>query len=226
MPRRKEVHFFDDENINWTAPDYSKYHKFYAGVKGVIAGDITPIYSYWTSCAARIKAYNPDMKLILCLRDPVLRAYSHWEMEISRKYDVYKFGAAIRKHRNRVETDVKSQHGCHRVFSYVERGFYAPQIERLLEHFPREQILFLENERMKNDQHGALDDVCDFVGAAHFESYPPNKTILPTGKRKDLGRISDEDAAYLAGLYAEDTYKTADLAGLDLSHWRSWQPSK
>lgn len=38
--------------------------------------------------------------------------------------------------------------GRHRVFSYVERGFYANQIERLLKYFPREQLFFVRTDRL------------------------------------------------------------------------------
>jgi len=222
MPRRKEVHFFDNESINWAAPDYGQYHSFFSAKPGQILGEATPIYSYWEPCCKRIVAYKADMKIILCLRDPVDRAYSHWEMEVSRRYERLKFGAAIRKGRQRVKSDEKSLNGCHRVFSYVERGLYAPQIRRLLNLFPREQILVLENAAMKKNLPVVLDSICDFVGVARFENYPQNKTILPTGKRQDLGSISEDDAKYLAALYREDTRETAALSGLDLSHWKSW----
>lgn len=229
LPCRKEVHFFDDEKVNWSAPDYSQYHDFYPEKKGNqtqnaarLVGDITPIYSYWAPCAERIKAYNPQMKIILCLRDPVERAYSHWEMEVSRKAERLKFRAAIREGRDRIAKSNNTQHGCHRVFSYVERGFYALQIKRLRAYFPHHQFLYLENRNMKEDLPGTLDQICDFLGVKRFGIYPANETILPTRKRLDLGQIKAEDAAYLAGLYNNDTRETARLTGLDLSHYQSW----
>lgn len=222
MPSVKEVHYFDDENINWTAPDYGRFHRFFDHAKGQVLGQVTPVYSYWQPAPARIKAYNPDMKLILSLRDPVDRAYSQWEMQASRRIERLRFGAAIRKGRARVDTSDLSKSGGIRRFSYVERGFYAPQIKRLLANFPAEQLMIFDHGALKTNQMAVLDGICDFIGVPRFEVYPQNKTILPTVKRHDLGPISGEDLSYLARLYAEDTQETARLANLDLSHWKSW----
>lgn len=222
MPRVKEVHFFDDETVNWAAPDYSRLHSFYKTAESKVLGEVTPVYSYWKSSPTRIRAYNSGMKLVLCLRDPVDRAYSHWAMQASRGFERLKFGAAIRHGRQRVGTSDRSKSAAIRRFSYVERGFYALQIDRLLVNFPREQLMVFDNAALKQNQPAVLDAICDFIGVPRFETYPQNKIILPTGKRHDLGSISEEDTRYLAQLYAEDTRATADLTGLDLSHWKSW----
>ncbi|MGP3699493.1 hypothetical protein [Rhodobacter sp. NSM] len=73
------------------------------------------------------------MCLILPLRDPVERAHSHWRMEVARGNESLSFSEAIREGRARV-----ARNG--RVFTYVERGFYGAQLERLETCFPREQV--------------------------------------------------------------------------------------
>ena len=50
-----------------------------------IIGEATPIYMYWKNAIKRIYNYNSDMKLILVLRNPIDRAFSHWNMEVHRK---------------------------------------------------------------------------------------------------------------------------------------------
>ena len=47
---------------------------------------------YWERCAERIWSYNPSMSMILILRDPVDRAYSHWAMETKRGMETLPFG--------------------------------------------------------------------------------------------------------------------------------------
>ena len=74
----KEVHFFDDESIDWARPDYRAYEAQFASVQGAVVGEATPIYLYWPNALERIAAYNPVMRLIVMLRDPVERAWSHW----------------------------------------------------------------------------------------------------------------------------------------------------
>src|SRR5688572_4249341 len=77
----KELHFFDDEAQDWSAPDYGAYNARFSDPAGRPCGEATPIYTYWPNSLERIAAYNPAMKLVVMLRDPVERAWSHWRME-------------------------------------------------------------------------------------------------------------------------------------------------
>ena len=77
LSKSKEVHFFDDEGSIGLAPRYGQYHRnFPRWRQGQVRGEATPIYIYWPEALERIRAYNPDIKLILLLRDPIERTYS------------------------------------------------------------------------------------------------------------------------------------------------------
>ena len=81
----KEVHFFDDESLDWSKPPYERFHSYFPKRRRAIAwGEATPIYSYWPNALERIKAYRPDMKLVLLFRDPISRAYSAWSHQRRR----------------------------------------------------------------------------------------------------------------------------------------------
>ena len=41
-----------------------------------LLGEVTPDYLYWPSAAERMASYNPALKLIMVLRNPVTRAFS------------------------------------------------------------------------------------------------------------------------------------------------------
>jgi len=219
---QKELHYFNNEQVDWDNPNYAAYHKAFDPQPGQIIGEATPAYIYWRPSIKRIKTYNPEIKLIISLRDPVKRAFSQWRMTVTRGKEPFIFSHAIRKGRERIGKVAGSKYGCHIVYSYVERGFYVPQIERLLKHFPREQVLFYDHQQMIEDQPAVLDKVCDFIGASRFKEHPENEKIVTT-KKKDVGSLWEEDEAYLSDLFAEDTRKTAELTGLDLSHWKSWR---
>src|SRR5690242_9983812 len=134
----KELPFFDDDDRDWRTPDYAAFHAHFPDPAGRPCGEATPIYSYWPGSLERVAAYNPHMKLILVLRDPVQRAWSHWRMEYARGAETMAFGWCIREGRQRLFQ--AEPWGHHREFSYVERGFYAEQIERAFELFPRSQV--------------------------------------------------------------------------------------
>lgn len=128
LSERKELHFFDNESHDWRSPTYDAYDAHFANAPdGAVCGEATPIYTYWGPALSRIHAYNPSMKFIVSLRDPAERAYSHWRMETLRGAETVSFSEAIRGGRQRV-IDQAEIAGHHRVYSYVERGFYAPQI--------------------------------------------------------------------------------------------------
>src|SRR5215203_1796439 len=126
LPAAKELHFFDNEtDIDWSRPDYGAYHRFFPS-EPACRGEATPIYIYWPNSLERIKDYNPEMKLVLLFRDPVSRAWSHWKMEYARGAETEPFSWCIRQGRGRVAGD-RDTPGFHRVYSYVERGFYGRQ---------------------------------------------------------------------------------------------------
>ena len=74
MPTRKELHFFDDEAIDWQAAPYSDYNDYFAAAPDwQTVGEATPIYTFWPTAMQRIACYNPGMRLIVLLRHPVGR---------------------------------------------------------------------------------------------------------------------------------------------------------
>ena len=212
----KETHFFDKETgIDWAAPDYARYEAMFPPPDGRPRGEATPVYLYWPNCLERIAAYNPAMKLILLFRDPVERARSHWKMEYARRWDREPFAWCIREGRARV--DSRDRPGFHRVFSYVERGFYGAQLARALGLFGRDQLLLLRSQDLDARPDETLARICAFVGAA-----PPAGPVSPrrelTAKAIDYGApVSEDDVAYLRGLYAEDMARFAELSGLEIN---------
>lgn len=167
MANEKEVHYFDtDRHFANGKPDYSQYHiSFSPNELHKIIGEATPSYMYLYDVPRRIWEYNPNMKLIVVLRNPIERAYSHWNMERSRNCEDLSFWNAIINERKRCRTVLPLQH---RTYSYVDRGFYLDQLRRLWTFFPKENILILKNEYMKKQPEKALEDVCKFLGVSPF----------------------------------------------------------
>ena len=211
----KEAHFFDDELQDWGAPDYGAYHaRFDLADRERVWGEATPIYLYWPNCLARIAAYNPAVRLIILLRDPVARAYSHWRMEYARGAETNPFDWCIRQGRARLFGG--EPWGWHREFSYVERGFYGEQIEAALALFPREQILILRAEDLDRHPAGALAKVCAHVGV------PPPAQVRPRRVHEARAaaypsELGPADIAWLREIYAADAARLLALTGLDLT---------
>ncbi len=214
MASGKEAHFFDtDEHFRDGArPDYELYHRQFApGPNTRLLGDATPIYLYWEPVPARVMAYNPRMKWVLLLRQPVERAYSHWNMLRQNGHEPLEFADAVALEPWR-RTGLSGQ--C-RVFSYLDRGFYARQLRRLFRLVPRRQVLVLRSEELRRDHHVTLERIFAFLGvdrgvriepaAIHQRGY---EAPLPAELKRELTR----------GL-VEDIRELEMLLGWDLSEW-------
>jgi hypothetical protein len=211
---KKEMHFFDNERLNWQEPDYGPYHACFDWSSGAcIRGEVTPVYMYWPNSIERIRAYHPNIKIVCLLRNPLLRAFSHWRMERARGRETLSFSEAIREGRQRLVTHPQSV----RIHNYVERGFYVPQVQRLLANFDRGQILFLTSDHLREALLPALNQVAAFIGAKPFQSVT-QKLVLPV-KDEASHDLAPEDTVYLADMFADDIRQTMKLTELDLSTW-------
>jgi hypothetical protein len=211
LSRVKEVHFFDDEGRDWAQPDYGAYHAGFPAFDGRLRGEATPIYLYWRRSLERIAAYNPAMKLIVVLRDPVERAWSHWKMEFARGAETKPFAWCIREGRQRL-FDAEPW-GFHREFSYVERGFYGEQLAHAFGLFAREQVLVLRSDDLRADPGKALAAVRALLRLPRGEAPAPRDVHV--GRQMNYGaELSQADVAHLRRVYARDQARLADLTGV------------
>lgn len=212
LPAVKEAHFFDDEEaVDWAAPDYARYHALFAD-SARLWGEATPIYIYWPNALERIRAYNPAIKLIFLVRDPIERAWSHWKMEYARGKETEPFAWCIRDGRARM-ADGTPYPGFHRVYSYIERGFYGRQLARALDLFPREQLLLLGSHTLKHDPTAAIGRICAFLGASPPSEPLAHKTSRPAATIDYPATLSDSDVTFLQRQFADEMARFRLLSG-------------
>lgn len=182
IPQKKELQFF---NKDWEfRRGLSYYGTHFADAKpGQLIGEFTPGYLVSESAAARIKKYFPDAKLILCLRDPVERAYSQYFYHRAKGKEM-------------AETFEAALQGRHREH-YLNKGMYAKHLMTYLELFPREQILVLFYSELKRDPRLLVQRLYRFLGVD--DAYQPSSlfsdvnTSLADGSLtyvKSLGRLN------------------------------------
>lgn len=97
-------------------------------------GEIDPEYMYFPECAERIKLFFDAPQLIFILGEPLSRAYSHYLMSMRRGYEILSFPDALLAEKKRMRNGDRFSQIHH---SYMERGMYATQIERMLNVFPK-----------------------------------------------------------------------------------------
>ena len=146
LPITKELHFFSyDENFvkgnDW-------YQQFFEGADAKHAvGEFSPSYLASEKAAERIYAYEPKMRLVFLLRNPIERAYSHYCMAAAT---------------GRLSADVNKMLTIDT--SYVRWGCYWTQVQRFLKFFDRRQLGIFFFEDLKNTPSAFFADVSRFVG--------------------------------------------------------------
>lgn len=206
--------------MDWNHPDYQRLHAcFDWNTQNLTRGEATPIYCYWPASIQRIHTYNPDAKIIMLLRHPAHRAYSQWCMEFQRGDETLEFEEAISE-RGRLRV-TQSPDGIHRVFSYIERGFYSPQIERIKGFFADRNILFIRTDKLWQNSQQTTNKIASFLGvqflkAVHSEYVVPaiNEINVIPSKSAQSNLIEK-----LTDLYASDIKKTENLTGICLTDW-------
>src|SRR5881394_2286604 len=214
MGDQQEIHFFDDDALFVSQPDYEELHKHYRPLGlSTIAGDCTPSYLYHEPAAERIRKYNPKIKFLILLRNPVDRAFAHWNMQRYRGREPLDFFDAIREEKSRISGAPATEA---RRFAYVARGFYGRQLERLFKFFPREQVKTVKFEDFKGNQCEVLASVFSFLGCKPLRSMRnKDRNIVPYERAMNW-----EERVFLCNLFADDIAKVEQLLGWNCADWK------
>ena len=214
-----ELHLFDDDQISWPVNSWHAQNRRHSDCSShqpasACRGEVTPIYLYWQPCPQRVHSCNPGMQLIVLLRNPIARAYSHWAMERERERDTLSFSAAIRAEEERL---AEYPNGQHRVYSYAARGRYHEQLQRWLQFFPKDQMLIKHSEDFFEHPHDILKAISHFL---RVPFHPPTKT--PHARPGIYSEpISRSDWEYLYGKLAADIEELEKLLGWNCSAWKT-----
>ena len=213
IPARKELHFFDNESHDWLHPPYWQYHRCCRhSHPGQLWGDATPITMWWDPAPARIWRYNPSIRLVVCLRNPISRAYSHWSMEHARGKEPFKFDDALMMELSRSRTSLPSQD---RRYSYVDRGYYVHQIKRLWRFFGKESVLILRQEDLLEKPRHCLNKVCDHLGVHRMPPFDPQLSRVGV-QRKPMSSWARQ---YLHDCFDGEISTLQAMLGWDCNSW-------
>ena len=95
VPETKELHFFND-NYEKGMTFYSDFFNDANSTKQVI-GELTPNYYHDFTALERISQSLPNVKIIFILREPVARAYSHYQLSLTNQCKGMSFDDALDK---------------------------------------------------------------------------------------------------------------------------------
>ncbi|MBA2625969.1 MAG: sulfotransferase [Acidimicrobiia bacterium] len=160
LPGVKEVHYFNEiayegpdvRNPNFGRPD-SWYLRFFEGAAPAqVCGEFSPSYLWSDTAPARIHAFDPEMRILVLLRDPVERLFSSYLFG-QQKGEIGKisFEEALRS-----------------VDYLLARAPSSKALRRYIELFGRERVTVVFHESIRKDPEAVLHEVERFIGVRPF----------------------------------------------------------
>jgi hypothetical protein len=188
----KGAHFFDKNysrdldayRAHFPTRAYKRYVKMRRGLE-LVTGEGSPYYLAHPHAPYRIAEALPRAKLIVLLRDPVERAYSHYQHELARGFEDLPFEEAIEREPRRLAGELEKMRAdpsydsfSYQHHTYLTRGRYAEQLEVWYSLFPRGQVLVLPSEELFADPDRTYRRVLEFLGVppvslADYEAFNP-----------------------------------------------------
>ena len=201
-------------------------------------------YSYWPEVPQRLYEYNPDLKIIFLVRNPVERAFSQYNVLLKWTKDKLLYEYLLYPDRNRIGLlidrlldvenypftywvklemeKIRRQGNCMADMAdffpdFLHRGFYYEQLERYYRFFPKEHVLVIENGELENERIRALRRIEDFLHIPHIDWNEQNLEKHFVSKYET--GLSHETYAEMANFFRPYNQKLFRLIGREYD-WR------
>ena len=209
-PVRKEVHYFDDNyhrGIEWYRSHFPPVKMF----PRLISGEASPYYIFHPLAPQRVFETFPKMKLIVILKNPVDRAYSHYQHNRREQRETRSFEEALAGESLLLEGEKEKM--CrldnyfsenHKHFSYRARGVYIRQFEHWSQRFPIQQFKIIDSRDLFESPIETMKDFFEFLEREPFtikESKKRNHMDYPPMKPETRRKLRDFFAPYNRELF-------------------------
>lgn len=170
MPEVKELHYFSDDFYNIQKIAFHSLNDYLAlfekaGDQHLAVGEASPFYMFSKTAIQNIYAYDPHVKIILTLRNPVEFVQSlhqlnfsllrESEPSLSRAWELESLrmqGQNVPKSARHVE-----------MLRYSELGQFGKYVEKIFSIFPREQVKIILLDDLNKDTRAVYEDILAFL---------------------------------------------------------------
>jgi hypothetical protein len=245
---KKQNLYYNEEHISTIESYLALFKK--AGNMPVI-GEASVSYLFYPGTAKKLFDFNPHSKIIIILRNPVERCYSHYLMDRRLGFVKDELETIIAKGAQ------ENSHLSHAYQQFVLLGKYSEQISQYLEVFPKEQVKIFIYEEISTERKKFILDVCAFLGIRYlydndfehrtntynepkgsllkklYASKIVRRTIKALLTKKQLERVnktffdnkkpdlSESTRSLLAQIYESDISATESILGRSLNIWKN-----
>jgi hypothetical protein len=218
VDRPGEMHFFDiryEKGVEWYKAQFPAPQ-----CANAVRIDKSPYYLFHPLAPQRAFDLLPQAKIIVLIRNPIDRAYSHYWMNMRSKIEPLTFEEAIEAEGERltgeieriVTTGLTPAFCPHRQFSYLTRGAYVDQLERWFAVYPREQFLIITHDDFCQSPQKVLSDILRFLNLPEYRGFCFN-----TGVRHHYPRMDACLRAKLREHFSADNERLEQLLGRKLN---------
>ncbi len=168
----KEVHYFSITDLYKRGEVY--LHSLFESTDKKIIATADTYLLMDTDAPERIRLYNPDMKIIIMLREPVARAYSNYNYSVNFGHEKKGIGIletiALEKERLQHLNIVDKNNLCH-----FYGSLYHQHISFWGKYFPPEQIIILQLAELKNNPESLYRTFCKRL---NIDFHPFDKSAI------------------------------------------------
>ena len=209
---KEEIHYFDKKSNYQKGIEWYKKHFDYSKK---MVGDKNHDVMYEYSCLELLQMINPQVKIILFLRNPIERAYSHWKMT----RDIFKNNKSFEYS---VMDEINNRWNENRLakiafwYHFVQRGLYYQQITEILKYFPRDNIHIAISEKIRNNMSEEYQKIFSFL---NLNNYNDNFEEVFISKSSDKLEKDSKIYKILQKLYSDDVKNLEKLLGYKTEWW-------
>jgi hypothetical protein len=219
----KEIHYFShhmDKGEGWYRGHFATEAFLSAAtrVRGrrPLSGETSPDYLFNPYAAGRAFQLLPEARLLVLLRDPVDRAFSHYRHRVRKGLEERTFEAAIAEElelaarEGNVREGAYYESGQYAKRTYVTRGLYARQLQPWFAVYPRHRFLLLRSEDFFTDPRAAYTRVVEFLG---LEPWQP-KEMRKYNFFGERGTMPETPRRQLQQFFEPHNRELAELTGI------------
>jgi len=219
-PIGKEIDYFDrlySRKNNWYKVKFpTAFQKNFIEKilkRHFLTGEATPRYIFHPHAIHRIKKTIPNSKFIVLLRNPIERAFSHYNMNVKNGYEYQSFENAVKNEQKRIQgryekmsNDPNFYSWDYDLFAYLEQGIYVEKLKRWMHVFPKEQFLIIQSEEFLENPPKIYYKALQFLNLGKWE--PKSFTLYKKRQITD-NKVNPELRKYLSDFfkpYNEDLF--------------------
>jgi len=178
----KQLHYFDtyfNRGTKWYQANFPlKTTKFYNEKflkNKFITGEATPYYLQNPNAPRRVFELIPNSKIIVLLRNPVDRAYSHYQRRLKNGTEKLSFEEVTEHEDSRIKGEMEKMQKDEKYFSlkyhqlsYISAGLYEEHLKRWMQFFPKNQIMIIQSEDFFKNSSKIFSKVLNFLELPEF----------------------------------------------------------